>query len=80
MGKEAVISGGAGGKSRVTSLYWRLLQSSSSWGTRTHLTLTSIKTKHRNRLNLEPALIFAPTKIRPRIEVLACRKLAQSSH
>jgi hypothetical protein len=34
--------------------------------------LTSIKTKHRNRLNLEPALTLALTKIRPRIEVLTC--------
>jgi hypothetical protein len=29
---------------------------------------------------LEPALILALTKIRPRIEVLACQKQAQSSH
>jgi hypothetical protein len=42
--------------------------------------LTSIKTKHRNRLNPESALIPALTKIRPRIEELACRKQAQSSH
>jgi hypothetical protein len=42
--------------------------------------LLSIKTKHRNRLNLEPALILALTKICPRIEVLACQKQAQSSH
>jgi hypothetical protein len=28
-------------------------------------------------LNLEPALILALTKIRPRIEVLACQKQAQ---
>jgi hypothetical protein len=34
----------------------------------------------RNRLNLEPALILALTKILPRIEVLACQKPAQSSH
>jgi hypothetical protein len=34
----------------------------------------------RSRLNLEPALILALTKIRPRIEVLACQKQAQSSH
>jgi hypothetical protein len=47
-------------------------------GTRKHL--TSIKTKHRNRLNLEPALILALTKIRPRIEVLAFQKQVQSSH
>jgi hypothetical protein len=39
--------------------------------------LTSIKTKHRNRLNFEPDLILALTKIRPRIEVLACQKQAQ---
>jgi hypothetical protein len=45
---------------------------SSSCDTRRHL--TSIRTKHRNRLNLEPALILALTKIRPRIEVLACQK------
>jgi hypothetical protein len=37
----------------------------------------SIKTKHRNR---EPTLILALTKIRPRIEVLACQKHAQTSH
>jgi hypothetical protein len=36
--------------------------------------LTSLKTKHRNRLNLDPALILALTKIRPPIEVLACQK------
>jgi hypothetical protein len=47
-------------------------------GTRKHV--TSIKTKNRNRLNLEPVLILALTKIRPRIEVLACQKQAQSSH
>jgi hypothetical protein len=41
---------------------------------------TSIKMKHRNLLNLEPALILALTKIRPLIEVLACQKQAQSSH
>jgi hypothetical protein len=33
----------------------------------------------RNRLNLEPALILTFTKIRPRAEVLACQKQAQSS-
>jgi hypothetical protein len=33
-----------------------------------------------NLLNLEPALILALTKIRSRIEVLACQKEAQSSH
>jgi hypothetical protein len=38
------------------------------------------KTKHNNRLKLEPALILALTKIRPRIEVLTCQKQAQSSH
>jgi hypothetical protein len=42
--------------------------------------LTTIETKHRNNLNLEPALILTPAKIRPRIEVLACQKQAQSSH
>jgi hypothetical protein len=31
-------------------------------------------------LNLEPALILALTKIRPRTEVLECQKQAQSSH
>jgi hypothetical protein len=41
--------------------------------------MTSIKTRNRNRLNLEPALILALTKIRPRIEVLACQKQAKSS-
>jgi hypothetical protein len=38
------------------------------------------KTKHRNRMNLEPALILALMKIRPRTEVLACQKQDQSSH
>jgi hypothetical protein len=33
-----------------------------------------------NRSNLEPVLILALTKIRPRTEVLACQKQAQSSH
>jgi hypothetical protein len=40
----------------------------------------SIETKHGNRLNVGPALILALTKIRPRIEVLACQEQAQSSH
>jgi hypothetical protein len=31
----------------------------------------------QNRLNLEPALILAFTKIHPRNEVLACQKQAQ---
>jgi hypothetical protein len=35
--------------------------------------------KHRNRLNLEPDLIFTLTNIRPRIEVIACQKEAQPS-
>jgi hypothetical protein len=53
-----------------------------AWGTRRHFEgmrkeLTSIKTIHRNLLNLEPALILASRKIRPRIEVLACQKQAQ---
>jgi hypothetical protein len=52
-----------------------LQQWSSTWSTRRHL--TSIKTKHRNRFNLEPALILTFTKIRPRIEVLVCQKQAQ---
>jgi hypothetical protein len=39
-----------------------LNQWSSTWGTRRHL--TSIKTEHRNRLNFEPDLILALTKIR----------------
>jgi hypothetical protein len=34
----------------------------------------------KNRLNLEPALILALTKIRPRTGVLACQKQGQSSH
>jgi hypothetical protein len=41
--------------------------------------ILSIITKHRNRLNLEPALILALAKIRPRTEVLACQTQAQSS-
>jgi hypothetical protein len=61
-----------------------LTQWSPTWGTRTSRGtsryLISIKTKHRNRLNLEPALILALTKIRTRTEVLACQKQAQSSH
>jgi hypothetical protein len=40
--------------------------------------LTTIKTKHRNRLNLQPALILALVKIRLRMEVLACHKQAES--
>jgi hypothetical protein len=51
---------------------------SSTWGTRKHL--TSNKTKHRDRLNLEPALILALRKIRPRIEALTCQEQAQWSH
>jgi hypothetical protein len=42
--------------------------------------LSSIKTKHRNRFNLEPVLILTLTKILPQNEVLACQKQAQSSH
>jgi hypothetical protein len=41
--------------------------------------LASIKLKHGNRLNFESALIHTLTKVRPRIEVLACQKQAQSS-
>jgi hypothetical protein len=62
----------------------------STWGTRTSKVsedilgdmrkhLTSVKTKYRNRLNPEPALTLAFMKIHPQIEVLACRKQAQSS-
>jgi hypothetical protein len=43
-------------------------------GTRRHLTL--VETKHRLRLNLEPALILALTKILPRNGVVACQKQA----
>jgi hypothetical protein len=42
--------------------------------------LISIKTKHENRLNLEPALILAPKKISPRVEALACQKQARPFH
>jgi hypothetical protein len=56
----------------------------SAWGSRTlwdtRKRLTLIIMKHRNRLNLVPALILALTKIRPLIEVQACQKQAQSSH
>jgi hypothetical protein len=38
-------------------------------GVREHI-LQPIETKHRDRLNLEPALILALTKVRPRIELL----------
>jgi hypothetical protein len=38
------------------------------------------KAEHMNRLNLEPALILAFTKIRLRIELLAYQKQTQSSH
>jgi hypothetical protein len=66
-------------------------QRSSTWDTRNPVEredivrarrkhLTSVKTKRRNILNLEPALILAVTKIRPRIGVLACQKQPQSSH
>jgi hypothetical protein len=57
----------------------------SAWGTRTPGGTPSlrenilIKTKH-NCMNREPGLIVALMKIRPRIEVLACQKQAQSSH
>jgi hypothetical protein len=33
-----------------------------------------------NRLNLERTIVLALTKIRPRIEVLACQKETASSH
>jgi hypothetical protein len=60
-------------------------QRSSTWGPRRHLRsrrkhLTADLTKHRNCLNLEPALILTLTKIRPPIEVLTYQKQAQSSH
>jgi hypothetical protein len=45
------------------------------WSTRKH-----IKTKHRNRLNLEPAMILALKKIGPRTDMLACQKQTQSYH
>jgi hypothetical protein len=35
---------------------------------------------NHNRLDLDPALILALTKIRPRIQVLPCQKQAQSFH
>jgi hypothetical protein len=37
------------------------------------------KSNQRGRSNLEPALILALAKIRPRTEVQACQKQAQSS-
>jgi hypothetical protein len=46
----------------------------------TRMLPTSIKTRDRNRLIFELALILALTKIRPRIEVLACQNQAQSSY
>jgi hypothetical protein len=55
----------------VFSLPHSCLQWNPTWGSRKHL--ISTKSKHRNRLNLEPALILALTKIRPPIEVLAAR-------
>jgi hypothetical protein len=42
--------------------------------------LTSGKWKRRSRLHLEPTLVLALTKIRPRIGVLACKKRTRSSH
>jgi hypothetical protein len=48
------------------------------WGRRKYL--TSIKTKHRNHVSLEPVLILALCKIRLRIDVLTCQKQAQSSY
>jgi hypothetical protein len=65
-------------KNALHSLAYTLIWWSSTRGTRRHF--TSIKTKHRNRLNLEPALILALRNIRPRIELLPCQKQAQSSH
>jgi hypothetical protein len=47
-------------------------------GTRKYL--ISVKTKHRNRLNIEAALMLAFTRIRPLFEVLGCHKQAQLSH
>jgi hypothetical protein len=48
------------------------------WGTGIHLKVH--ENVLRNHLNLEPAVIFAFMKIRPRIEVLACQKQAQSNY
>jgi hypothetical protein len=71
-------------KTIILIIYHRqklLDQVSSSWSTRTHggtrRYLTSIKTKHGN---LEPSLILAHTEIRPRNEVQAYQKQAQSFH
>jgi hypothetical protein len=36
--------------------------------------------QNKTQEQFEPALILTLTKIRPRIEVLACQKQAQSSH
>jgi hypothetical protein len=41
---------------------------------------TSDINQNKTQEPLEPNLILALTKIRPRIEVLACQKQAQSSH
>jgi hypothetical protein len=48
-----------------------------SLGVRENIILQS---KHRDRFNLEPALILALTKIRHRIELLACQKQVPLSH
>jgi hypothetical protein len=50
-------------KSLTIAVTRTLKQWYSTWGTLKHL--TSIGTKHRNHLNLEPALILTLTKIRP---------------
>ncbi|GFG40273.1 hypothetical protein Cfor_12500 [Coptotermes formosanus] len=41
---------------------------------------TSIKMKHRNRLNPEPRLTLALMKIHARVEALSCQIQAQPSH
>jgi hypothetical protein len=85
--EDMLVSVGTGS----SFLNYTLDPRSSTWGMRTsrvrkdilggtRQNITSIKMKHSNSLNLEPALILAFTKNRRRIEVLAYRKHAQSSN
>jgi hypothetical protein len=61
-----------------------LRQRSSTWGALPsgdkRKVLTTTKPKRSDRFDLESALIVAVRNIRPRAEVLACQKEAQSPH
>jgi hypothetical protein len=64
----------------LVQVFWELVQWPLTWRMRTagdtRKHLISIKTKRRNRYNIEPALILTLMKICPEIEALAHQKQA----